>query len=439
MQQTDAETSNPSETSRTHLWDTGESPQRTLLVVLRFQDDAKERTGAKLEELRSLVRTMGSEIAGDMIIPMRQEHPATLIGRGKIEEISQLCEELDAQCVIFDHDLSPRNQRNLENLTGLCVIDRQEVILQIFANRAMTKEAVLQVALARLQYSLPRLTRKWTNLSQQKGGVKGTRGEGETQLELDRRSVLRRIDQLKDDLAKVRAQRDIQRKSRKEGSIPTGAIVGYTNSGKSSLLRVLSGADVLVEDKLFATLDPTTKKVKLPGGYEVLLSDTVGFVSDLPHHLVDAFKSTLEETREADFLIIVCDASHPDLLACYETTREVLRSLDSTEKPTIVMINKMDACLEEFAVARLKSMADHVVETSVLRHQGLEDLEKEIEGIIHRLRPLREYLIPNDRHDLVAWLRRNGSVEEVQYDEDGIRLKARLNERNEAYLKDFLQ
>ncbi len=439
MQRTDEIIPDTSGKIKRPLHETAENQQKTLLVVLKFQDDAQGRTNAKLEELRSLVQTMGSEIAGDMIIAMRQEHPATLIGRGKVEEISQLCEELDAQCVIFDHDLSPRNQRNLENLTGRCVIDRQEVILQIFANQAMTKEATLQVALARLQYSLPRLTRKWTNLSQQKGGVKGTRGEGETQLELDRRVVLRRIDQLKEELAKVQAQRTIQRKSRQEGNVPTGAIVGYTNSGKSSLLRALSGADILVEDKLFATLDPTTRKVKLPGGHEVLLSDTVGFVSDLPHHLVDAFKSTLEETREADFLVIVCDASHPDLLACYETTQEVLRSLGSADKPTIVMINKMDACLEEFAVARLKSLASHVVETSILHHQGLDELEQAIEAIVHHLRPPRKYLIPNDRHDLVAWTRRNGGVEDIRYEEDGIHLTARLNERNEAYLENFVQ
>ena len=439
MQQRDDTISNPSQNTRNMLHDTVEKAQRTLLIVLRLQEDTQSRAETRLKELRSLVKTMGSEIAGDMIIPLRQEHPATLIGSGKVAEVSQLCEELDVQCIIFDHDLSPRSQRNLEKITGLCVIDRQEVILQIFANRAMTREAVLQVALARLQYSLPRLTRKWTNLSQQKGGVKGTRGEGETQLELDRRIVLRRIDQLKEELAKVQEQRNIQRKSRKEGNVTTGAIVGYTNSGKSSLLRVLSNADVLVEDKLFATLDPTTRKVKLPGGYEVLLSDTVGFVSELPHHLVDAFKSTLEESKEADFLIIVCDASHPDMLACYETTMEVLRSLDSADKPTIVMINKMDACLEEFAVARLKSMAEHVVETSVKYRRGLDELENAIEDIIHLLRPLRDYVIPNDRHDLVAWLRRNGSIESIRYEENGIHLSARLNERNEAYLEDFVR
>jgi GTP-binding protein HflX len=382
---------------------------------------------------------MGSEVVSSLIVPVRQENPATLIGQGKAEELKRLCEEQEIQCIVFDHDLSPRHQRNLEEATGLCVIDRQEVILQIFANRAMTREAVLQVGLARLQYSLPRLTRKWTNLSQQKGGVKGTKGEGETQLELDRRVVLHRIDQLKQELAKVEEQRQIQRKSRREGSLPIGAIVGYTNSGKSSLLKALAGADILVEDKLFATLDPTTRKVKLSGGYEILLSDTVGFVSDLPHHLVDAFKSTLDETKDADFLIIVCDASHPDMLACYNTTIDVLRSLDCAEKPTIVMVNKMDACLEQFAVARLKSMVDGpFVETSVTNRQGLEDLEHAIEDVIHRLRPNGSYLIPNDRHDLVAWIRRNGTIESIDYEEDGVHVVARLSGRNEAYLSTLI-
>lgn len=410
-----------------------------MALALRFQGDDQSRVQARLEELESLISTMGSEVVSSLIVPVRQENPATLIGQGKAEELKRLCEEQEIQCIVFDHDLSPRHQRNLEEATGLCVIDRQEVILQIFANRAMTREAVLQVGLARLQYSLPRLTRKWTNLSQQKGGVKGTKGEGETQLELDRRVVLHRIDQLKQELAKVEEQRQIQRKSRREGSLPIGAIVGYTNSGKSSLLKALAGADILVEDKLFATLDPTTRKVKLSGGYEILLSDTVGFVSDLPHHLVDAFKSTLDETKDADFLIIVCDASHPDMLACYNTTIDVLRSLDCAEKPTIVMVNKMDACLEQFAVARLKSMVDGpFVETSVTNRQGLEDLEHAIEDVIHRLRPNGSYLIPNDRHDLVAWIRRNGTIESIDYEEDGVHVVARLSGRNEAYLSTLI-
>lgn len=418
---------------------TGKRPQRTMALALRFQSDDQSRVQARLEELESLISTMGSEVVSSLIVPVRQENPATLIGQGKAEELKRLCEEQEIQCIVFDHDLSPRHQRNLEEATGLCVIDRQEVILQIFANRAMTREAVLQVGLARLQYSLPRLTRKWTNLSQQKGGVKGTKGEGETQLELDRRVVLHRIDQLKQELAKVEEQRQIQRKSRREGSLPIGAIVGYTNSGKSSLLKALAGADILVEDKLFATLDPTTRKVKLSGGYEILLSDTVGFVSDLPHHLVDAFKSTLDETKDADFLIIVCDASHPDMLACYNTTIDVLRSLDCAEKPTIVMVNKMDACLEQFAVARLKSMVDGpFVETSVTNRQGLEDLEHAIEDVIHRLRPNGSYLIPNDRHDLVAWIRRNGTIESIDYEEDGVHVVARLSGRNEAYLSTLI-
>lgn len=434
--QTDDTPTKP-EHQRNSPYVTATRPQKTLLVVLKLQEDTLPRVEARMEELRSLVQTMGSDIVGDMIIPLREENPATLIGSGKVEELIIQCDEQEADCIIFDHDLSPRCQRNLEKITGLCVIDRQEVILQIFANRAMTKEAVLQVALARLEYSLPRLTRKWTNLSRQQGGVKGTRGEGETQLEIDRRLVLRRIDMLKEELSKVQEQRNLQRKSRREGTIPIGAIVGYTNSGKSSLLKALSNADVLVENKLFATLDPTTRKVKLPGGYEVLLSDTVGFVSDLPHDLVDAFRSTLEETKDADFLIIVCDASHPDMLACYETTQEVLRSLDCADKPTIVMINKMDACIEEFAVARLKSMTEHAVETSIITRQGLDQLEQQIEDIIHQLRPLRNYLIPNDRHDLVAWLRRNGSIETILYQEDGVHVQARLSQRNEAYLEAF--
>ncbi|MEA5032813.1 MAG: GTPase HflX, partial [Sphaerochaeta sp.] len=281
---------------------------KAFVVVIRPQGEEIRRSQARLEELLSLVQTMGAEIVSSLVIPLRETNAATLIGSGKVAELDALAKEAGADCIIFDRDLPPRVQRNLEQTMDIAVIDRQEVILQIFSDRAATKEAVLQVALARQEYSLPRLTRKWTHLSRQRGGTKGTRGEGETQLEIDRRIVLNKITVLKDELKKVEAQRAIQRKSRSNGTLPTAAIVGYTNAGKSSLLNLLSKSDVLVENKLFATLDPTTRKVALPRGGDMLISDTVGFVSDLPHQLVDAFKSTLEEARYDDFIIHVVDA-----------------------------------------------------------------------------------------------------------------------------------
>jgi GTP-binding protein HflX len=310
------------------------------------------------------------------------------------------------------------------------------VILQIFADRAQTKEAVLQVELARLEYSLPRLTRRWTHLSRQRGGMRGTRDAGETQLEMDRRQISDRILALKAQLQRVVIQRGVQRSQRSDSAIPIGAIVGYTNSGKSSLLNALTDAKVLVENKLFATLDPTTRAVKLPGGEEILLSDTVGFVSNLPHNLVEAFKSTLEEAVYADFLIIVCDASTSDMIANYTTTIQVLEELGVTDKPAIVLANKMDLLEDEFNVARLHSMYSPVIETSITKAEGLDLLIEEIGNLLKRIRPLSRFLIPNDRHDLVAHIHRWGQVVEIEYREEGIFVKTRIEERHLGPLAD---
>ncbi|HKL56977.1 MAG TPA: GTPase HflX, partial [Sphaerochaeta sp.] len=343
----------------------------------------------------------------------------------------------ESDLIVFDQGISPRVQRNLERELECCVIDRDEVILQIFADRAATKEASLQVELARLEYSLPRLTRMWTGLSRQQGGVKGNKGSGEQQLELDRRKVKEKITVLKEQLKKVQQQRQVQRSQRQNANVPLGAIVGYTNSGKSSLLNALSQAGVLVENKLFATLDPTTRAVKLPGGTEVLLSDTVGFVSDLPHNLVDSFKSTLEEAKFADFLIIVCDASHPDMIGSYTTTVKVLEELGCTDKPAIVMINKMDAVHDDFAVARLKSMYSPTIETSVLKEEGLDDLLTQIGETLHSLCPISYYLIPESRYDLIAHIRRSGQVLSIDYRDDGILVETQILERYQSPLVDY--
>ena len=372
---------------------------------------------------------MGADIVGSLIIPLRDRHPATLIGSGKVAELQALVQESQADCVIFEQDLPPRVQRNLEQSFDIAVIDRQEVILQIFSDRAATKEAVLQVALARQEYSLPRLTRKWTHLSRQRGGMKGTRGEGETQLEIDRRIVMNRIATLKRELHKVEAQRGIQRKGRTEGTIPTAAIVGYTNAGKSSLLNLISKSTVLVENKLFATLDPTTRKISLPRGGELLVSDTVGFVSNLPHQLVDAFKSTLEEAKYADFIIHVVDASHPDMLQCYETTMEVLSSLGCEGKPMVVFINKMDAMSDEFSVAKIVSEHPGTITGSVKENQGISNLLLSVERLAHISHPEISYLFPHSRGDLVALVRNNGTVLHVAYQDDGVSVRARVPQR----------
>ena len=406
-----------------------ETKTKALVITLRKNHEDDHRAEARLEELLSLVKTMGAEVVSSLIIPLRTINPATLIGSGKVAEIVTIAEEAHAEVIIFDHDLPPRCQRNLEEMTSLAVIDRQEVILQIFSDRAATREAVLQVALARQEYSLPRLTRKWTHLSRQQGGAKGTRGEGETQLELDRRIVSNRITQLKEELKKIEAQRALQRKSRSNGTVPTAAIVGYTNAGKSSLLNFLSKSDVLVEDKLFATLDPTTRKISFPNGGDILLTDTVGFVSNLPHQLVDAFKSTLEEAAYDDFIIHVCDAAHPDMIQCYDTTMEVLASLGCEGKPMVVFINKMDMVHNEFAVAKILSQQPDAIRGSIKDGSGIKELLIAIEAKAHESHPEHQYLFPNTRHDLVALVRNNGTLIDAEYLPEGILVKARVPER----------
>lgn len=318
-----------------------------ILVVVLENPSQKALSHQKADELAGLCTTVGITVCDSIILNLRNFNPSTYIGSGQVEKIMQMADEKQANLVVFNNSLSPRIQRNLEEITNLCVVDRQEIILQIFANRAITKEARLQVELAQLQYSLPRLTRKWANLSQQRGGVRGSKGSGEKQLELDKRTAQGRIDRLKKEIAEISKQRTVQRRNRTVNDIKNIAIVGYTNSGKSSFINRISDANTLSENKLFATLDTTTRRVHLPGGTKALFTDTVGFVSDLPHELVDAFKSTLEEAVIADFLVIVLDASSPDFRLHWDTTKEVLKSLEAFDKPYVVLLNKSDAIKEE--------------------------------------------------------------------------------------------
>lgn len=341
------------------------------------------------KELKSLVETIFLKPLSSLRFRIAKENPATLVGSGQLEKIAQAIEEERADLVVFNSAVSPRIQRNLEAALNTCVIDRSEVIIQIFADRAQTREAVLQAELARLEYSMPRLTRRWTSLAQQRGGAKGTRGAsrgaGEKKLELDRRRLKTEIAKLKKEVERVRLQRSEQRKTRLNGDKKIGAIVGYTNAGKSSLLKKLSGAEVFTEDKLFATLDAETRKVFLQTGeknIQILLTDTVGFVSNLPHQLIDAFRSTLEETALADFLIIVCDAAHPAMPECLEVTKKVLDELSCSDKPSIIAINKMDDVFDEAQLLNLKERYPEAVEISVTTGQGLEGLKRKITDII---------------------------------------------------------
>ena len=358
-----------------------------MLVVT--SDQASSRTAAERnrDELEDLCTTLGIKVAAWDYFNVRSFNSATYIGSGQVERLAWNVQENQCNLVVFNNSISPRIQRNLEEILQVAVVDRQEIILQIFANRATTREARLQVELAQLQYSLPRLKRKWADLSQQRGGVKGAKGSGEKQLELDRRQAQTRIVRLKKEIAEIGKSRDIQRRNRTTKNIRNVAIVGYTNSGKSTLLNRISDANVLSEDKLFATLDPTTRRVHLPGGEDVLFTDTVGFVSDLPHELVDAFKSTLEEAVLADMLLIVLDASREDFMMCWETTREVLESLSAFDKPRLVLLNKMDIVTEEtaFAINSFCLSGENCLKVSVRKDPSMEGLLSRIESILAEL------------------------------------------------------
>jgi GTP-binding protein HflX len=329
---------------------TANKPLRAYLVGVRKPGEDQATAEDHLRELTQLSDTFGVEVLTREVVPLRQMNAAYYLGEGKAQEIKAAAVALDADVIIFDDDLSPSQQRNWEKLTKKAVIDRREVILGIFADRAQTREARLQVELARAEYSLPRLTRAWTHLERQRGGTGGRGGAGESQLEVDRRLLRLRIDKLKRDLKHVRQVRATQRQTRLTIPIPTAALVGYTNAGKSSLLNALTGAGVYVADQLFATLDPTTRRITLPNNQPLLVTDTVGFVRKLPHSLVEAFKATLEEATLANVLLHVVDCSHPGALEQKHATEEVLKELGALDRPTILVLNKVDrlaAPLEE--------------------------------------------------------------------------------------------
>ncbi len=343
---------------------------------------------------------------------------------------------MEADLIVLDDSLTPAQQRNWEKLSGLAVIDREEVILDIFAERARTREAVLQVALARMQYSLPRLTRAWTHLSRQRGSG-GMGGEGETQLEQDRRLVNDRIARLKHDLVEVRQQRGVQRQKRQRVPVPTASIVGYTNAGKSSLLNRLTGAHVLAEDKLFATLDPTTRQLLLRGNQKLLVTDTVGFIRRLPHRLVEAFKATLEETIIADFLIHVVDVTNPNCDKHHATTLSVLRELGAVDKTILTVFNKVDAATPA-DLQRAHQLVPDALYLSAHTGQGLPTLETRLVELIADAFATSELLVPHDRYDVVARLHTLGHIQEQEHREDGIYLRGRFPPSQQGFFAPFV-
>jgi GTP-binding protein HflX len=390
---------------------------------------------ASLAELVQLAHTAGIEVVGQMIQRLERPNPATFIGSGKVGELVEQAAESAADVVIFDEELSPRHQRELERALGdgVKILDRTVLILDIFAQHARTREGALQVELAQYEYRLPRLTRAWTHLARQVGGRAGgatggvgVRGPGETQLETDRRVIGRRIAHLKRDLEKVRAHRARHRARRRRRGVPTVSIVGYTNAGKSTLLNALADADVLVEDKLFATLDPTTRRVVLPCGRAILFTDTVGFIQKLPTHLVAAFRATLEETAEADLLLHVLDITHPQALDQAQTVLETLEDIGAAGKPMVTALNKVDRLPDPATAFRLAGDLPHSVPISALKSYGLDDLLQAVEDALEGDLVPVDVLLPFKRGDLVQMVHEQGMIERKEHTDRGTRLVARV-------------
>ncbi len=410
--------------------------ERALLVGAYTETGEKEDAEDLLNELGELVRTLRVPVIEKLLVFNREPQARLFVGSGKAEEVCERAKELSCDVIIWDNELTPAQQRNWENLAGITVIDRQEIILDIFASRAQTREAKIQVDLARMSYSLPRLTRAWSHLGKQGGGI-GSKGEGESQLEQDKRKIRGQMDRLKRDLVEVRRNRANQRKDRKRAPVPNVAIVGYTNAGKSSLLRRLTGAEVLVEDALFATLDTTTRKIDLPNKQPLLLTDTVGFIRKLPHQLIESFNATLEEAVIADFLVHLLDASHPRVLEFYDTTMKVLAELGADEKKTITVFNKIDRVKDPVTKAMLRNSHPEALFISVHSGEGLHELVEQLADLVAGSSREVEIRLPHDRADLLARLHREGVVHRTDYEDDIISIRATVPERLQETMAPF--
>ncbi len=403
--------------------------ERAMLVGFCFDKSEEPETQKLLIELEELVDTLEIGVVGMELVRIRDKNKRFICGTGKADELVELAKARDCDCIVIDNELSPMQQRNWESLADLTIIDREEVILDIFAKRARTKEARLQVDLARMQYALPRMARMWGHLDREGGGGAGggggaARGMGEQQIEIDRRLARKRISSLKSQLEDVRKQRATQRKERQKADTATAAIVGYTNAGKSTLLNKISGADVMEADMLFATLDPTTRRIELEDGQTLLLSDTVGFVRNLPHRLVESFKATLEEAILADFLIHVLDATSDEVFAQYEAARKVLGELGANEKRSLVVLNKIDRVEDEGLLADLRARFPDALEASAVTGEGLvEVVAKFAEFLSDRVVRLN-FRIPQARGDISGLIHREGKVISTDYEGNDVLLTA---------------
>ncbi len=420
-------------------YDTAPPRERAFLVGVELRESPSLLpVEDSLDELARLADTAGIDVVGQAIQRIDKPNSATYIGPGKVEEVKLLVEELQADMVIFDDELSPRHQRELEGIFGeeIKVIDRTALILDIFGQHAHTREGKLQVELAQLEYRLPRLTRMWTHLARQAGGRAGgatggvgLRGPGETQLETDRREIGRRISQIKEELENVRAHRERHRAKRQQTELQVVAIVGYTNAGKSTLLNKISGADVLTADMLFATLDPTTRKVNMPGGRELLFTDTVGFIQKLPTQIVAAFRATLEEIGDADMLLHVVDVTHPNAAEQIEAVEDTLAELEADHLPMVIALNKADQLTNAEEVIGELDLSAPAALVSAKTGKGIEELLIMVEAAMVQLLQPVEVLIPYTRGDLLSLFYERGQVDQEKHTGEGVHLFGRVPKR----------
>ncbi len=412
--------------------------KRALLVGAYLKSEAKKETEENLEELERLCDTYGLETIQKMAIPLKKMESATFFGSGKIDELIALCHEEKIDLLVCDDELSPHQQRNLEELFKRPIIDRAELIIEIFAQSAKTREARLQIELATIRYQFPRLKRLWTHLGRQTAGGAGfTKGAGEKQIELDRRTLRRRLSQLEKELEAVASVREVQRKARRRSRIPTFAIVGYTNAGKSTLLNALTQAGVVAEDKLFATLDTTVRKYFLPNRQEILLVDTVGFIRKIPHLLVAAFKSTLEEALYTDILLHLIDVSVPTCERQAQDAMKVLEELGATGRPIITVLNKIDRAPSPLLLHKLRLKYPKTVQVSALHGTGLDQLLEMMSVEISKLRTLFHLKIPQSQYALISELMREGRVIASSYEENDVILEVEVPSSFEARIAPY--
>lgn len=412
--------------------------ERAMLAAVRWNENGWA-TDDSLEELARLAESADLEVVGSVSQNLSRPNPTSYLGKGKVQEVKAAREELNYDVLVVDEELSPSQLRNLEETLGVKVIDRTALILDIFARRAQTHEGRLQVELAQLEYRMNRFTRMWTHLSRQTMGGVGLRGPGETQLEVDRRRAQERVTLLKGELADVHAHREQYRQKRRKAGMPVVALVGYTNAGKSTLLNRLTDASVLAENKLFATLDPTTRRIALPSGRDALLTDTVGFINHLPTQLVAAFRATLEEISEADVLIHVVDLTHPNAEEQAATVRKVLAELEVSDKPTVIALNKIDELGGEVPddIRTALELPEAYVPVSALTGQGVDELLARVEASLTDTMAQLTVCIPYDQSALVDRFHRHGRVASVEYGERGITINGLIPRRDAARLAPY--